>query len=154
LGGGQGQGRLVMVAAATAVVATSSRAADTRLPSPLVLGFATTLGPASGLPRRPVASSAAAVDATSTVVSRDSPAESRMRGPTAGTHSLCAVTVLRRRPSSRWLEHVRPDRCPQPTGGAGVLSLGNGQRSDIPHVLQQRYTSLPSPITTIFHYVW
>jgi hypothetical protein len=116
---------------------TSSKAAvsaDVRLLSRPVPGFATILGPAHGPPR-------AASGLPSTA-------------PTAGTHRLCAVTVFRRRLRSRWLEHCRPDRCPQPAGGAGVFSLGNGQRSDIPHVLQQRYTSLPSPVTTIFHYCW
>jgi len=59
-GGGKGKGAraravavaMVAAAAATAAVgATSSKAADDRLPRRLVLGSVTTLGPVSGLPR-------------------------------------------------------------------------------------------------------
>jgi hypothetical protein len=105
------------------------------------LGLLQSLGRPVGFLGQPVASSVAAVDTTSTT-------------PTADTHRLCVVTILRRCPCSRWLERVRPDHCPQPAGGVGVFSFGNGQRSDIPHVLQRRYTSLPSPFITIFHYCW
>ena len=62
-----------------------------------------------------------------------------------GTHRVRAalnqLAVLHyRQPSdvraSSQLGSDQPDRRSQPDGGSGVCSLGDGQRSDIPHVLQ------------------
>jgi hypothetical protein len=78
--------------------------------------------------------------------------------PSTGTHRLLADPVLhcRRSPgvrASRQLGSDQLDRRSQPDGDSRwVCTLGHGQRSDIPHVLQRRHFTLPSPVATILHY--
>ena len=79
------------------------------------------------------------------------------RAPATGAHYLRAAPVLRRGRSHSIRDPRRrgsgqPDCRPQPDGGSGVCPLGHGHQSDIPHVLQRRYSTLPSPFTAVLHY--
>jgi len=143
--GGKGSkgGRAAVAAVVAAAGATSSRPrhhgapAVVRVLSRLLPRSASTLGPPSVPPSR------------SSGVRR--PWSPHKRTPPLRRRSSLARPVpLRMGLQAGGIRQA--DRRPQPDGNPGVQPLGHGHRSDIPHVLQRRYSSLPSPVTAVLHY--
>jgi len=147
-GGGKGMGGRAKVAAEATTTATTTVVGATS-----ISGLRRSSGSSAGQPLgflqplgRPVDSSAVAA-AVGCAISASPTA------PTSASGSNClrAAPVLCA-PGVRILGSSQPDRRPQPDGDLGLQLLGHGQRSDIPHVLQQRYSSFPSPVATVLHH--